>query len=641
MDSKSKVDELEHSRVRATARDLVRLIWEAVKANKWLVVSVWAVGLLHAFCNKGLIILGKPFLEALGVGEGLGEPAKPTPGSWQEVAGGIRETIDQAFLAFSVGIRDFLGIEFAGSADDVQSKTFVLGCFFGAVLLGVVGSLAVYGINVLARYFAIKIVVDLRDRVARHILKLPMRFFAKRRVGDLISSITNDTTVLGRSFTLASDNIVADPLFLLFNFLILVTYAPDLWWAYLLLLPIMALPILRIGRRVRKSSSKSLAALGDSTEAMSQMLGGIKTVKAFQLEKQRQAEFEGSNALYLSRTKRMLRAKALSQGLLYFCYMLAFGGLIFVLGWWVINGDYQPQLLPMIVFPFASSYTNVKRLCRAYNVLMESIGALDSVESILRVAPDQAALEIGVAVDEVRGDVVFDNVSFAYEDEPVLRNVSFRVKAGQTVALVGPSGAGKSTTVDVLARFHDPISGRVLVDGRDLRDIRLQSYRRHLAVVSQQPFLFNTTIYDNILCGRPDASEDEVKAAASKAQIHDFIQTLPHGYQSLCGERGSNLSGGQMQRITIARAILRNPSILLLDEAMSALDSASEEAVQSALSNLMQDRTSFIIAHRLATVRDADLILVMDEGRVVESGTHQELTKKSGLYSRLSELQSL
>jgi ABC-type multidrug transport system fused ATPase/permease subunit len=257
------------------------------------------------------------------------------------------------------------------------------------------------------------------------------------------------------------------------------------------------------------------------------------------------------------------------------------------------------------------------------------------------VGPDRAALEVGVAVDRVRGDVRFDNVAFAYEDEPVLRNVSFAVQPGQTVALVGPSGAGKSTTVDVLARFHDPISGRVLVDGRDLRDIKLSCYRRHLAMVSQHPFLFNTTIYENIRYGRPDADSHEILAAARKAQIHDFIESLPDGYQSLVGERGSNLSGGQMQRITIARAILRNPSILLLDEATSALDSESEEAVQTALQNLMQDRTSFIIAHRLATVRDADLILVMDEGRVVEDGTHQELTKKSGLYSRLSQLQNL
>ncbi|MHC4919319.1 MAG: ABC transporter ATP-binding protein, partial [Planctomycetota bacterium] len=627
--------------VRATWRDLVHLIWEGVKANKLLVVSVWAVGLLHAFCNKGMILLGKPFLEAMGLDEGKQDMPQAVPGTWSETAAHIQQAIDQGFQGFAEGVRNFLGIEFSGTTDEVQSKTFVLGCFAGAALLGAVGSFAVYGVNVLARYVAIKIVVDLRDRIAGHILKLPMRFFSKRRVGDLISSITNDTTILGRSFTLAADNVITDPLFLLFNFLILVTYAPDLWWCYLLMLPVMAAPILRVGKRVRKSSSKSLAALGDSTEAMNQMLGGIKTVKAFQLEDQRQAEFQGSNALYLSRTKRMLRAKAFSQAFVFLCYMMAFGGLMFVLGWWVIHGHYRPQELPMVVFPFASSYTNVKRLCRAYNMLMECVGALDGVESILRVGPDRAALEVGVAVDQVRGEVRFDNVSFAYEDEPVLRNVSFAVQPGQTVALVGPSGAGKSTTVDVLARFHDPISGRVLVDGRDLRDIKLSCYRRHLAMVSQHPFLFNTTIYENIRYGRPDADSHEILAAARKAQIHDFIESLPDGYQSLVGERGSNLSGGQMQRITIARAILRNPSILLLDEATSALDSESEEAVQTALQNLMQDRTSFIIAHRLATVRDADLILVMDEGRVVEDGTHQELTKKSGLYSRLSQLQNL
>ena len=237
-----------------------------------------------------------------------------------------------------------------------------------------------------------------------------------------------------------------------------------------------------------------------------------------------------------------------------------------------------------------------------------------------------------------------DGVSFRYQTdqaEAVLQDVSFAVEPGTSVALVGPSGAGKTTCLDLLMRFHDPASGVIRIDGHDLRDLDLKAYRRHTAVVSQQPFLFNTTILENIRCARPDATLDEVVAAAKAAQIHEHIVALPDGYESLAGERGCNLSGGQMQRITIARALLRDPAILFLDEATNALDSESEDLVQRALTNLMRGRTSFVIAHRLSTVRNADLILVMEQGRIVERGKHDELMNAGGLYQRLNQLQQL
>jgi ABC-type multidrug transport system fused ATPase/permease subunit len=237
--------------------------------------------------------------------------------------------------------------------------------------------------------------------------------------------------------------------------------------------------------------------------------------------------------------------------------------------------------------------------------------------------------------------VEFEAVSFAYEDAPVLSEVSFRVEAGETVALVGPSGAGKSTTLDLIARFYDPLAGVVRVDGHDLRDLDVDAYRSQLAVVSQSPFLFNTSIERNIRHGRPGASFDEVGAAAKAANIHDFILELPEGYQTEVGERGAKLSGGQLQRLTIARACLKNASILLLDEATSSLDSHSEEQVQRALENLMQGRTSFVIAHRLSTIRNADRILVMEQGRIVQVGTHLELLAEPGLYHQLHQLQKL
>ncbi|MEC9048361.1 MAG: ATP-binding cassette domain-containing protein, partial [Planctomycetota bacterium] len=280
-----------------------------------------------------------------------------------------------------------------------------------------------------------------------------------------------------------------------------------------------------------------------------------------------------------------------------------------------------------------------KRVTRAYNVLRESAGALSGIEDILRTDADPA-MTGGDALAAVAGDVELRDVKFSYGDDPVLRGVSVRAEAGQTVALVGKTGCGKSTTLDLLMRFHDPDSGAVLIDGRDLRELSLADYRRHTAVVSQDPFLFNTTLRENIACGRPGASQADVEAAAAAARIHDFIAGLPDGYDTVAGERGTNLSGGQKQRITIARAILRNPAILFLDEATSALDTDSEVAVQRALKELMRGRTSFVIAHRLSTIVDADRIVVLDGGRVLESGTHKELYERGGVYRGMFDKQT-
>ena len=245
----------------------------------------------------------------------------------------------------------------------------------------------------------------------------------------------------------------------------------------------------------------------------------------------------------------------------------------------------------------------------------------------------------GRSITEVRGDVELRDVFFSYDGKPVLQGVSLKARAGQTIALVGPSGGGKSTTLDLLLRFHDPEKGSILVDGNDLREVKLADYRRHTAVVSQSPFLFNTSLRDNIGCGRPGASQEQIEEAARAANIHDFIAEQPNGYDTTAGERGTNLSGGQMQRITIARAILRDPAILFLDEATSALDTESEGVVQAALDTLRKGRTSFVIAHRLSTIVDADQILVLVDGRIVESGSHDSLVAADGVYKRMVDKQ--
>ncbi|MDA1220783.1 MAG: ABC transporter ATP-binding protein [Planctomycetota bacterium] len=627
----------EASARRASMRALVRCVGRGVARNKALVACALVAASLEAFFTKAPFVLVKPLFDTIAPSPAVGSGGTGLPDG-VELDFAVRFT--QGFGEFADGLAAFLGLSFEG---DAHSKAVVVACACLAAVAGILGGLAIYTATLLSRYFSTKVVVGLRDELAAHVLRLPLRFFGKRRMGELISRLTNDTAVLGRAFELISDHLIVDPLMILMNIGIVWMFAPEMLLVFLPAIPLMALPMLRLGRKVHRRSAGSLAAMGDATESMNQMLSGIKVVKAFGLEDVRLAEFERNNQTYLQRTVRMLKAKGRSQGMVFVGYQVGFVGMILVMGWLLIDGPKTIGDIGVILVPISTTYQHVKRLVRIWNTAMESAGAMVAIDQLLAERPD-AALADGSAlrrIERVTGDIRVEDVAFSYEDEPVLRGVSFAVQPGSTVAFVGPSGAGKSTMIDLLARFHDPVAGRVLIDGVDLREIDLASYRAHTAMVVQQPFLFNTTILANIRYGRPDATMEEVVEAAKAAQIHDFVESLPRGYETVVGERGSNLSGGQMQRITIARAIVRDPAVLFLDEATSALDSESEEAVQRALGNLRKGRTSFVIAHRLSTIRDADQILVFEAGKVVERGRHEELVERGGVYRRLIELQDL
>ncbi|MBL8727483.1 MAG: ABC transporter ATP-binding protein [Planctomycetes bacterium] len=614
----------------AGSRPLLRRLWAAIVHYKGTVIAMIAFGFLEAVFTKLPLVLVKPLMAEMGAADH--GKAVAAPG----VADRWATDFNAWFRAFANDLLGWFGIRF-----DHPGMNVVVACGVVAVICGLLGAVTIYFVQTISRLFAIRIVADLRCELAQHFLNLPLRFFGRQRMGEMISKVTNDTQVMQRSFELAADNVVVDPLMILGNLAILAWFVPQAIWVLLAMVPLMAIPLYRQGKSVSRRSSKSLRAMGETTESLNQILTGIRTVKAFQLERQRMEEFEANTRTFMDRTHKMLRAKGRSMAQTFVSYQIGFAVLLILLGYVVlVEKGIAFDDVALVIAPLVTTYQHVKRLTRSYHVLMESAGALSGIEEILAAETDRTNLG-GSPLSTLRGDVSMRDVWFAYDEEPVLRGLDLDVRAGQTVAFVGPSGGGKSTTLDLLMRFHDPQRGTILVDGIDLRQIRLADFRAHTAVVSQQAFLFNTTIRQNIAYGKPDATQAEIEAAARAANIHDFIVSQPNGYDTLVGERGSNLSGGQMQRLTIARAIVRDPAILFLDEATSALDSENEELVQRALENLRRGRTSFVIAHRLSTIVAADVIVVLKKGRVVEQGTHAELLERNGAYRGMYDKQSV
>lgn len=625
---------------RASMKALLRLLWAAIVRYKGMVSAMLLFGFLEAAFTKLPFVLVKPLMAEMGASAGK-QPLFP-PVWLSPIAPKERGTLDRYADDFNVWFHDVsdrmvhaLGLDFGHSGMGV-----VVSCGIVAVVCGLLGSVTIYFVQTVSRMFAIQVVADLRTDLARHFLALPLRFFGRHTMGDMISKITNHTQVMQRSFELASDNVIVDPLMVLNNIVILAFFVPQAIWVLIVMVPVMAYPLYRQGRQVSSRSKKSLQALSSAVESLNQILSGIRTVKAFQLEDVRIKEYDDNTKTFLDRTRKMLRLKGRSMGMTFVSYQAGFAALLVLLGYVVlVKQQIGFDDVALVIMPLATTYQHIKRLTRSYHVLMESAGALQGVQTILHTPVDQTQVG-GEPMPSVRGDVELRDVWFAYDEEPVLRGLNLTVKAGQTVAFVGPSGGGKSTTMDLLLRFHDPQRGAILVDGKDLRSVKLADYRAHTAVVSQQPFLFNTTLRANIAYGKPGATQAQIEAAAKAANIHDFIVSQPLGYDTIAGERGCNVSGGQMQRITIARAILRDPAILFLDEATSALDSENEEIVQTALDNLRRGRTSFVIAHRLSTIVDADLIVVIEQGRVVEVGSHAQLLARGGAYKRMRDLQS-
>jgi subfamily B ATP-binding cassette protein MsbA len=508
------------------------------------------------------------------------------------------------------------------------------------ILVPLVRAIALYLQTVQTNVLCLRVVTDIQKGMFGHLLSADLARLAREPVGNLISRFTNDLNVVRDALGRVVTNLVRDALSVIWLVAAMIYLDWQLSLLALLFYPVIAVPLANISKRLRRLSTSSQEQMGAITSFLNESLSGARMVKTYQLEtyeKGRAATvFDGLFRVL----KKMTRSRALIDPMLEAVAGLAIAGIVIFIAWRIGTGASSVGDFMGFVTALLLANQPIRALGSLNVIIQEGSAALERVFKLLDEQPTITDAPDAPAFSIRQGRIEFRDVIFGYEEETAaLRDVSFEAKPGTTVALVGPSGAGKSTVINLIPRLFDVQSGAVVIDGQDVRDVSLRSLRSALALVSQDVVLFDDTVRANIAFGRLDADDGEIEAAAIAAAAHEFISKLPDGYDTLVGERGTRLSGGQRQRIAIARAMLKNAPILLLDEATSSLDSESERQVQMALKTLMQGRTTLVIAHRLSTVMHASKIIVLDQGRIVETGTHGELVARGGLYAKLYRTQ--
>lgn len=485
--------------------------------------------------------------------------------------------------------------------------------------------------------------LNLRKTVFNNVMNLHVGYFNNERKGDIISKVASDVQVVQFTVTNTLQVVFKEPVTLIFYVIALLAISVKLTLFSLLVIPISAFIISKIVKRLKRQAKEAHESFAKMIGFLDEALGGIKIIKAFNATQRIKDKFQDENVFYSNLNRKMVRRQQLASpvseflGVVMVTFIVWYGGSLIM--------SKQPDALSVGQFIsyialFSQVMRPAKALTDAFSGIHSGIAAGERVLELIDTKPEMIDKPGAKTISNFSKALVFEDVSFNYGTKDVLKGINLTIQKGKTIALVGPSGGGKSTLMDLIPRFHDPKSGSIKIDGHDCKDLTVESIRALMGTVNQESLLFNDSIFNNIAFAKPDATEEEVIAAAKIANAHEFILSTDHGYQTFVGDRGNRLSGGQRQRICIARAVLANPPIMLLDEATSALDTESEKLVQDALNKLMENRTSVVIAHRLSTIQNADFIAVIDKGQIIESGTHQELIKHKGLYNKLIELQT-